>query len=145
MIWSSAIFGHYKPKVSGWERRAQPGDIIAVRPIGEHNRWTETEKREFLIVIIDDFEFPQIGGLLEPLWDPDSFPVIPLKKRRFNIPLSDLEEMGVDLPRMLDRNEVYSPSIAPIKKIQVYDKLKKRKASKDDHFNLINLIKGRIV
>lgn len=48
-------------------RRAKPGDIIAVRPLG--HRWTPTEKKEFLIVEIDGLEENQLQGVVEPYWD----------------------------------------------------------------------------
>ena len=157
-LWSAALFGHYKPKVDGWERRAEPGDIIAVRPYSEHSFWTPTERREFLIVTIDDFDLSQTSGLLEPEWDTNSFPILPddevnrlrskgervelhpskyIRKRRFHVNIDDLRDLGVDIDRMLNKEIQYTPEIDPINKTKSYDKLKKRYARKIDGFNLL--------
>jgi len=157
-LWSAALFGHYKPKVTGWERRAEPGDIIAVRPFAEHGRWTETERKEFLIITLDDFELPQLMGLTESQWDTDSYPVLDekhvkdlkargetvelfpalyFKKRRFHITLDDLRDRGVDIDRMLNKELHYNPDLDPVTKIKCYDKLNKRYARKADGFNLL--------
>lgn len=165
-LWSAALFGHYKPKEYGWERRAEPGDIIAVRPISEHSRWTDTERREFLIVMLDDFERDHLGGLTEAQWDTDSYPVVPddaiadlikkgermelypgqhLKKRRFQITLDDLRDRGVAIDKMLDKNLHYNPEIEPIKKITCHDKLKTRYALASDGFKPIKpIIVGKV-
>lgn len=158
-LWSAALFGHYKPKVFGWECRAEPGDIIAVRPYAEHGFWTPTERKEFLIVAIDDFDLRQLGGLVEPQWDTNSYPVIPdheikrlcnkgervelrpgkhIKKRRFHITLDDLRDKGVDIDRMLDKETVYSPDIEPLAKTKCFDKLNSRYARKVDGFNFLS-------
>jgi hypothetical protein len=157
-LWSAALFGHYKPKVDGWERRAGPGDFIAVRPFSEHGFWTPTERKEFLIVVIDDLDILQLSGLVEPMWDTDSYPVIPeheikrlrdkgeraelhpgryIKKRRFHITLDDLRDKGVDIDRMLDKETIYSPDIDPLTKTRCFDKLNSRYARKVDGFNLL--------
>lgn len=157
-LWSVALFGHYKPKEEGWERRAEPGDIIAVRPYLERGRWTDTERRQFLIVTLDDFDDLQLGGLIEPQWDTDSYPIIPadilekikamgevinlypqrnIKKRRFHLTLDDLRDMGVDIDRMLNKELFYSPDLNPIKKIKCHDKLHGRYAKTSDGFNLL--------
>lgn len=150
---------YYVYDVQGWERRAEPGDIIAVRPFKEHDRWTDTERKQFLIVTMSDFELEQLAGVVEPYWDTDSYPVITEemleknlklletieiatpekyhKKRRFNIPLTDLENMGVDLQKMLDKRVLYSPELDTIKKVGCFDKMKKEKAKDSDGFNLI--------
>lgn len=152
-LWSAALFGHYKPKKFGWECRAEPGDIIAVRPISEHSLWTDTERREFLIVMLDDFEIDQLQGIVEPKWDTDSYPVASglikigkkielypsrhLKKRRFQITLDDLRDRGVDLDKMLNKNLLYNPEIGSIKKTTCHDKLKVRYALGADGFKTI--------
>ena len=161
-LWSAALFGHYKPKALGWERRAEPGDIIAVRPYSEHGRWTPTERREFLIVTIDDFDLEQLSGLFEPQWDTNSYPAVPdehisnlkskgiveeispslyTKKRRYHITLDDLRDHGVDIDKMLNKELKYSPDLSVIKKIKCHDKLNKRYAKKTDGFNLLAPLK----
>lgn len=166
-LWSAALFGHYKPKVDGWERRAKPGDIVAVRPYSEHGFWTPTERREFLIVTIAAFDLVQLGGLIEPEWDTNSYPVIPndeierlrrkreiielhpsryLKKRRFHITLDDLRDLKVDIDKMLNKDVEFTPDIDPINKKKVYDKLKGKYAQKSDGFNIIKpLLAGSIL
>lgn len=151
----------------GWKRRAEPGDIIAVRPYAEHDRWTDTERKQFLIVTLDDFDLTQLAGIVEPNWDTESYPVVPqdeinrlmqrgervelmpqrhIKKRRFHITLDDLRDRGVDIDRMLNKELRYDPDLEPIKKIKCYDKLNDRYARKDDGFNLLPPVKvGRIV
>ena len=161
-LWSAALFGHYKPRVDGWERRAEPGDIISVRPYSEHSFWTPTERKEFLIVTIDDFELSQLSGLTESKWDTESYIVVPenevrrliakgeyvelypskyINKRRFNITLDDLRDAGVDINKMLDKEVQYSPELDPIFKVKCYDKLKNSYSKKGDKFNLIPPIK----
>lgn len=153
---------YYVYPVQGWERRAEPGDIVAVRPIAEANRWTDTERKLFLIVELDDFEPEQLAGVTEPHWDTTAYPVIPNevltkmeqtgevvdlfpsqyhKKRRFNVPLSDLSAMGVDTAKMLDKNVLYTPKMDTIKRIGCFDKMKQRKAAATDNFRLIEPVK----
>lgn len=143
--WSVALFGHEKPRVTGWESRAKPGDIIAVRPISEAGRWTPTEHREFLIIEVEGFEPDQIPALIEPNWDTNSYPVIPdtalaeltakgevielypqryHNKRRFNVQLTDLMGMGVDLERMLDKEREYKAPGLRIKKTGIMDRVR---------------------
>ena len=69
--WTVALFGHYKPKDLGWERRAMPGDLIAFKPYGED--WTDNEKRHFLIVTIVGFTEEHWDALAEHLWDLNSY------------------------------------------------------------------------
>lgn len=164
MLWSAALFGHHKPRESGWERRAMPGDVIAVRPMDHHLKWTPVERAQFLIVTLDDFEEGQLEGLVEPRWDTDSYQLIPdsdLKKlkpgevvhlfpalyhnkRRFHVPLDDLRDLGVDIDSMLDPAWRYTPEINPLPMRRVYDKHKDRYALRTDGFNLIQpVIVGR--
>lgn len=160
-LWSVALFGHYKPKVEGWERRAEPGDIIAFRPISEHGFWTPTERREFLIVTLDDIEIEHLEGLKECHWDTDSYQIpeglearliaegvhdtiLPsryFKKRRFQITLDDLRDRGVDIDKMLNKELFYNPEIETIKRVKCYDKMKKGYAAKSDKHKLMDLKK----
>ena len=153
---------YYIYQTQGVERRAEPGDIIAVRPIAEADRWTDTERKLFLIVTLTDLELEQLAGVTEPYWDTTTYPVIPdeeisklekagevvdlypseyHKKRRFNIPLSDLAEMGVDTAKMLDKNILYTPKMDVIKREYSFDKMKQCKASVDAKFRLIEPVK----
>ena len=148
--------------VTGWEQRAEPGDIIAVRPYAEHDRWTETERKQFLIVTLDDFEPGQLIGLIEPQWDTDSYPVPDekqikalqargevaelyparyIRKRRFHVTLDDLRDRGVDIDRMLNKELFYSPDLDPIPKLKCFDKLNKQYSSQFYGFNLLAPIK----
>lgn len=150
---------YYLYDVHGWERRAEAGDIIAVKPFKDHKTWTDNERKQFLIVTLDDFELEQLAGVTEPYWDTSTYPEITEeileksvklletleiptpaqyhKKRRFNIPLNDLQDMGVDLTKMLDKKVFYSPELDIIKKTGCFDKMKKEKAKDTDGFNLI--------
>lgn len=104
MIFSVALFGHYKPRyylmdrktnlivhqivddpgdfsrdpnyyvyeVQGWEKRAEPGDVIAIKPAG--SLWTPLEYKQFLIIEIDGLEsLQQEEALKEPKWDINSY------------------------------------------------------------------------
>lgn len=158
MIWSVALFGHEKPRVTGWEFRAKPGDIIACKPADKAHTWTSTERAEFLIIEIDGFEPDDIAALTEPLWDTNSIPVLPdkmleeliakgetvqllptrhLNKRRFNIPIADLQAAGVDTARMLDKEQEYAPEVKTFAKVEVFDKLNSTRVSADAGMNLI--------
>lgn len=149
---------YYVYDVQGWERRAEPGDIIDVKPFKDHKVWSEVERKQFLIVTLDDFEPEQLAGVMEPYWDITSYPVIPdeyiqelinkgevdvvkpsnvHKKRRFNISLQDLEAMGVDKEKMLDKRVLYSPELDIIKKTDCNDKMKERKVVSSDGLRLI--------
>jgi len=153
---------YYVYDVQGWEKRAEPGDIIAARPLTEHHIWSDVERKQFLIVIIDDLELEQLEGLTEPFWDTTSYPVVTderiqelinrdevgellptvyHKKRRFNIPLNDLEAMGVEKEKMLDKKVLYSPKLDAIKKVDCYDKMKQQKATASTGFNMIEPIR----
>lgn len=57
--------------VVGWEKRAEPSDIITFKGYG--NDWTDTEKKQFLIVTLDNLEKRQVEVMCEPLWDTDSY------------------------------------------------------------------------
>ena len=83
-LWTAALFGHYKPKDLGWEKRAVPGDLIAMKPYGQD--WTETEKKEFLVVTIEGPSNLQLSGLRELYWNMESYmPYNPIKKTAFEI------------------------------------------------------------
>ena len=71
--WTVALFGHWKPKDLGWERRAMPGDVIAYKPIEREFTWTETERKEFLIATIVGTSARQMEAMVEPQWDTDSY------------------------------------------------------------------------
>lgn len=62
---------YYVYECQGWERRAAPGDIIAVRPLGQ--QFSAIERKAFLIVELDGIELNQIGGVEEPEWDLTSY------------------------------------------------------------------------
>ena len=148
----------YLYPVNGWEFRAEPGDIIAVRPYEERSRWTDVERKQFLIITLDDFELEQLAGAVEPQWDTNSYQDIPaqtiralvdkgetinlhptrhIKKRRFHLTLDDLRDRGVDIDRMLNKELRYDPDLEPFAKIKCYDKLNERYARKTDGFNLL--------
>lgn len=152
---NKALFLH---PVEGWEFRAEPGDIIAVRPYEERDRWTDTERKQFLIVTLGDFELLHLGGLMECQWDTDSYPVFDkttlegllkkegyvnlhpqrhIKKRRFHVQLDDLRDMGVDIDRMLNKELRYNPDLDPIVRTRCFDKLNARYARRADGFNLL--------
>lgn len=66
-------------EVTGLEKRAIPGDIIAYKPYERRHTWTPTERTEFLIVTIDT-QREILDGLFESYWDIDSyFPYNPLE------------------------------------------------------------------
>lgn len=59
---------------SGWEKRCEPGDIVAFRPIEDADKWTPKERSAFLIVTIDGVTQQQLeGGLTEANWDINSY------------------------------------------------------------------------
>ena len=61
-------------KVTGWERRAEPGDIIDFKPIEQEHIWTPYERTAFLIVTVYGATLEQMQqGMVEPLWDLDSY------------------------------------------------------------------------
>lgn len=59
--------------VTGWEKRAVPGDVVAIRPWSERGRWTPHERHRFLIVTIDGPRQNQLAGLIEPVFDLNSY------------------------------------------------------------------------
>jgi hypothetical protein len=75
--------------VTGWEKRAEPSDIIAFKgyrmqkgivgysKFHKYGKdvWTEKERKEFLIVTLDGLDNIQIEGICEPLWDTDSYEI----------------------------------------------------------------------
>jgi hypothetical protein len=69
--WTVALFGHWKPKDFGWEKRPEPGDIVAFKSSGQD--WTDTEKKEFLMVTIDGPEQSQMNALCETYFDLNSY------------------------------------------------------------------------
>ena len=267
--WSVALFGHEKPQVQGWEKRAMPGDLICGKP--EYNwlcdkrqhaeilglmkypawllnnkeemralyiascpnetdwrpnarferiwrdsimkrgltmpelmpkeirgyfshlpdaslwhhegmeSWSPNEKRLFLIIGMEGTETEQWTALREPKYDlnsyrtydpkslqvfaqemrasaqkgiPDvemakhyakyleaekqacAYPLDYLKKRRFNIPLNDLADLGVNIPMMLDQAWEYVPGIS-VPHTTFSDKVAARKILPTDGLNPI--------
>ena len=267
--WSVALFGHEKPRVEGWEKRAQPGDLIDGKPeycwncSAEQHReilglmkypawlmankeemralylascpnetdwrpnarferiwrdsilprgltmpslmpseirgyfshlpgaslwhregeasWTPNEKRLFLIIGMEGTEAEQWTALKEPKYDlnsyrtydpktlqvfaqemrasaqkriPDTemakhyaeylkaekqacaYPLGYLNKRRFNIPLADLADLGVNTKMMLDQAWEYVPGIT-VPHTTFTDKVNERKILPTDGLNPI--------
>jgi len=154
--------------VTGWEKRAEPTDIIAFKGyrmqkgIVGYSKfhtygkdvWTEKERKEFLIITLDNLDNKQIEGICESVWDLDSYKIPPefpeepeelyptehLKKRRFHIPMNDLKVLGVDEGRMLDKQLEYVPDIRDIQKIESFDKMNSRYVLESDGLNLIRPI-----
>jgi hypothetical protein len=126
---SVALFGYN----TGSNKRAQPGDIIEVMPID--HKWSDLEKKHFLIIEIDSLDLKQVPALKEPIYDTslkalkyDSetgkyLATKVIKKRRFNIPISDLSIFGVNLDDMLNKEKMYVPKILPLAKTDIYDTL----------------------
>jgi len=56
---------------TGRQQRAIPGDVIAVKPVGQ--AWTSHEKKEFLMIDIDDLEQSQVAAICESEMDLDSY------------------------------------------------------------------------
>jgi len=151
--------------VDGWEKRAEPGDVIAYKgyrsqkgivgysKFHEYGRdtWTEKDRKEFLIVTLDNLEYAQMPALCEPMWDLDSYkipaeypeepeelyPTKHLKKRRYHIPMNDLKQLGVDEARMTDKQVEYMPELRDIQKVESYDKLNERYILEADELHLI--------
>lgn len=71
--WTVALFGHHKPKVDGWGKRAQIGDIIAYKLYEDAWRWTPNERKEFLIVTVDGPTLEQMEAMCEQKYDLDSY------------------------------------------------------------------------
>ena len=189
--WSVALFGHYKPRyelrkmdgqcvgrfvepptefdtekyfiysVDGWERRAEPGDIIDFKPMKDEDKWTPLERKHFLIVTLEGPEFEQINVVIEPLWDLKSYgvplkeseydgpldyeeylidftlPIYHSKKRRMTIQLSELQDRGFDIEQMLSKETLYCPLLDPIPIVSSYDKRRRRRVQSSDGFNPI--------
>jgi len=99
--WTVALFGHNKPRDIGWEKRAMPGDVIAYKPIDQEDRWTPTERAEFLIVTIDGPSQAQMEALCEPFWDTSSYhPYEPLSYDDFVLSFVD--------SRIIDKSSAYA-------------------------------------
>lgn len=182
--------------VSGWQKRCEPGDIVAFRPIEEEGLWTPRERMSFLIVTLENLTHEQIAsGIIEPNYDLNSYEeynpmnfddfeksivdseleaekenrkikkpwkdksveeknkeyddyiihekekcVYPrdyFNKRRMKITLEDLDASGIDLIKMLDRNQFYSPKSPVFSKTGCFDKLKVDKVKSDAKLNRI--------
>jgi len=139
--------------IVGWEKRACPGDIIALKPFGQD--WTVNEEMEFLPVTIDNIEPEQLPGICEHVWNTNDYQIVDpkeieeqvelyprshLKKRRFNIPIADLKSFGIDENKMLDKEIYYVPTIKEINKLECFDKLNDRYVSLEDNLKTIEPI-----
>ena len=129
-----------------------------------HEVWTPNEKSVCLRVLMDvDNGVEGIHAAIEPEWDIESYslvpegvdvfsapdkdreknlvafrnPQLPWRKRRFNLPLDVLRDMGVDIDKMKNRDVEYTPELDPINITKTQDKLKQRAASETDGFNRI--------
>jgi hypothetical protein len=134
---------------------AIPGDIIAYCPYREDRpMWTETEKKHFLILNVDGLERGQMQALKETYWDETTYKfhdpsklnesifILPSKsfrKRRFHIPLADLEVEHVDLEQMLTKELLYAPEIKTLEKEISFDKLRQRRVSPGDQLRVMEL------
>lgn len=133
------------------DRRAVPGDIIAYRPLSDADKWTPHERKRFLIVTLENVEREQFGAICEPYIDtssiiyPKEYPDERIellyarhhKKRRMQVPLEILTSLGVDIKRMLDTGDCYTPSIRAINKCECFDKMKNRPVVELDGLNPI--------
>jgi len=131
------------------DKRPRPGDIIAHK--AEGHGWTNLERRHFLIVPVTDLDRPKIEALCEPYyditgsWDIGANPTDIIKKRRFCVPLADLDTLGVNTVRMFDRHDVYTPAVSrSLGKTDFWDKLKGRIVSAFDGLNMLEPKKGLI-
>jgi hypothetical protein len=141
----------------GCNGRIVPGDIDDFKPIEKNHVWTPHERKSRLIVTIDGPTENQMRALCEPIWDMNSYPILPepfdwedygedsimlepknhIKKRRFNITLPALENMGVDIEKMLDKELIYNPELRVIEKTEMFDKLNNRNILESDGLNLL--------
>ena len=148
--------------VTGWEKRAEPGDIIDCKHLKDEDKWTPLERKHFLIVTIEGPDLKQMtGGVIEPYWDMKSygiplkeseyegtldyeeylkdftFPMSHSKKRRMTIQLSELQDRGFDTEQMLSKETLYCPLLDPIPIVSSYDKRRRRRVQSSDGFNPI--------
>ena len=68
------VFPEHVYRLHQWignERRAVPGDVIACKEAPAF--WTATERKEFLIIEIDNLTFIQANALCEMEWDLNSY------------------------------------------------------------------------
>lgn len=61
----------YLYNIKGWEKRPEPGDIVAFKPDGQD--WSENEKKGFLMVTVDGLNEAQMNALCETYFDLDSY------------------------------------------------------------------------
>lgn len=147
-------------EVTGWEKRAKPGDIIDLKPAELKKTWTEIIRKHFLIIELDNIEPYQLPGLTEPLWDTESyseemqnfdwdsteetsiefFPLEYIRKRRFSITLDTLNGAGIDTEKMLDPEIEYVPNDGIFDKLQCFDNLNDRNIDEDDNLNVLEPI-----
>jgi hypothetical protein len=79
-------------------RRAKPGYVIGYKPYGQD--WTDTEKKEFLIVTIDGLTISQIAAMCEPEFDLNSYKTYaPKTKESFLVYLWEKTLKYVEPPR----------------------------------------------
>lgn len=74
---------------------------------------------------------------IKEMQERSAYPKTYLKKRRFNIPLEDLSNFGVDVLKMLDVNLVYQPQIFVLRKTHCYDKIREGYIFETDGLNFI--------
>lgn len=73
---------------------------------------------------------------LQAYRDSCRFPTGHIKRRRFTLQLSDLQSLGVDTDRMLNRNELYDPRPL-ITKLDAFDRKNNRKVLSGDGLNML--------
>jgi len=138
------------------ERRIKPGDVVAWKYWKDRDKWTTYDRQICLIIILNsNLVGTQLGALKEPqydltTWAPlngreltddedlDGMPDYPMKnifKRRFHIPLQDLESLGVDITKMKDKDLVYQPDIEISTSDYFFDKMNSRKLLPTDGLN----------
>lgn len=135
--------------VLGWEKRVEPTDIIAYKSyrmqkgiVGyskfhEYGKdvWTEKERKEFLLITLDNLEYGQMAGICEPLWDTNSYKIYdPLSFQDWETMMIHKINQGSNVQQglyifNLKKDEWYQEYIDTEKEICAYpsDHLRKRR------------------
>lgn len=150
---------HYVFVVDGNEKRAKPGDVIGYHPF-DKAPWNEGIFAHYLVVALDGPDANQMQALKECQWDTTSYKIPKLnrgeqvgiypakheQKRRFHIPLDDLEDLGVDMEQMLSPSLHYNPGLKIFSKVDAFDKLRDRYTLASDGLHTIQplIVSGAI-
>jgi hypothetical protein len=102
--WTVALYG--KDIHEGNEALPQLGDIIAYKKYKKNEiQWTENEKKNFIIIVLDGFSKKEMQALTN--YEKEGVNV--KRWRKYQLDIYHLQTLGLDIKKVKDGEIVYQP------------------------------------